>query len=286
MSDVEQVTFPSESLEIRGCLWKTDHPENRAVLFCHGAFETQDNWTAFADRLNRDGFSVFAFDFAGHGASQGVRGSVNLRTWAYNIRDAMNYLQRRGYSVFGLVGWESGGSAAILAAAHDVRLSCAVIISAPVYLLPTLAERVVYIMASIVAKLKMVFFHKPLTLSRLKQMKHLRILSDESANDAYFADSKVQEIYNAFPIPDGLDNVWVDITGAAETVNIPVLVIQGTEDKIIPTNQSQKLHGLLHGRKELKMVDGSGHAVHLDLQKDAVYTMISSWMRANLINKS
>ncbi len=282
---MEQVTFHSEGLEIHGSLWKTDHPEKGAVLFCHGAFETQENWTAFADRLSQEGFTVFTFDFAGHGASQGMRGAVNLRAWAYNIRDAMNYLQRRGCSIFGLVGWESGGSAAMLAAAHDVRLSCAVIISAPVYLLPTLAERVVYMLASIVAKLKMAFVHKPLTFSRLNEMKRSGIMVDEAANEAYFADSKVQQIYNTFPFPGGLDNVWVDITGAAEKVNIPILVIQGTEDKIIPTNQSQKLHDLLQGRKKLKMVDGSGHAVHLDLQKDTVYTLIASWMKANLISK-
>ena len=285
MINVEQVTFHSEGLEIHGSLWKTDHPEKGAVLFCHGAFETQENWTAFADRLSQEGFTVFTFDFAGHGASQGMRGAVNLRAWAYNIRDAMNYLQRRGCSIFGLVGWESGGSAAMLAAAHDVRLSCAVIISAPVYLLPTLAERVVYMLASIVAKLKMAFVHKPLTFSRLNEMKRSGIMLDEAANEAYFADSKVQQIYNTFPFPGGLDNVWVDITGAAEKVNIPILVIQGTEDKIIPTNQSQKLHDLLQGRKKLKMVDGSGHAVHLDLQKDKVYTLIASWMKSNLISK-
>jgi len=283
---VEQVTFHSEGLEIHGSLWKTDHPEKGAVLFCHGAFETQENWTAFADRLSQEGFTVFTFDFAGHGASQGMRGAVNLRAWAYNIRDAMNYLQRRGCSIFGLVGWESGGSAAMLAAAHDVRLSCAVLISATVYLLPTLAERVVYMLASIVAKLKMAFVHKPLTFSRLNEMKRSGIMVDEAANEAYFADSKVQQIYNTFPFPGGLDNVWVDITGAAEKVNIPILVIHGTEDKIIPTNQSQKLHDLLQGRKKLKMVDGSGHAVHLDLQKDTAYTLIASWMKANLVSKS
>jgi len=44
------------------------------VLFCHGAFETQENWTAFADRLSQEGFTVFTFDFAGHGASQGRSG--------------------------------------------------------------------------------------------------------------------------------------------------------------------------------------------------------------------
>lgn len=286
MINVEQITFHSEGLEIHGALWKTDHPAKGTVLFCHGAFETQENWTAYADRLNRDGFTVFTFDFAGHGASQGMRGAVDLRTWAYNIRDAMNYLQGRGCSVFGLVGWESGGSAALLAAAHDVRLSCAVILSAPIYLVPTLAERVVYVLASIVAKLKMAFFHKPLILSRLNEMQRLSVMLDETMNEVYFADPRVQEIYNTFPIPDGLDNVWVDITSSAKKIGIPVLVIHGSEDKIVPINQSQKLYDLLPGRKELKMVDGSGHILHLDLQKDAVHAMISSWMNANMISKS
>ena len=77
----------------------------------------------------------------------------------------------------------------------------------------------------------------------------------------------VQAIYAAFPVPEGLDNVWVDITDAAEKVKIPVLVIHGIEDKVIPTDQSRKLHDVLRGRKELKMVDGSGHAVHLDSAK-------------------
>jgi alpha-beta hydrolase superfamily lysophospholipase len=283
---VEQIIFHSEDLEIHGSLWKTDYPEKGAVLFCHGAFETQENWTAFAERLNGDGFTVCTFDFAGHGASQGIPGLVDLRTWAYNIRDAITYLQGRGCLAFGLVGWESGGSAAVLAAAHDVRLSCAVILSAPVYLLPTLAERLVYLLASLVAKLKMAFFHKHLTLSRLNQMKRLSILLDEARNDAYFANPKVQELYNTFPIPDGLDNVWVDITSSAKKISIPVLVIHGSEDKIVPINQSQKLYDLLSGRKELKMVDGSGHAVHLDLQKDMVYTMIYSWMNTNLKSMS
>jgi acylglycerol lipase len=283
---VEQIIFHSEDLEIHGSLWKTDYPEKGAVLFCHGAFETQENWTAFAERLNGDGFTVCTFDFAGHGASQGIPGLVDLRTWAYNIRDAITYLQGRGCLAFGLVGWESGGSAAVLAAAHDVRLSCAVILSAPVYLLPTLAERLVYLLASLVAKLKIAFFHKHLTLSRLNQMKRLSILLDEARNDAYFANPKVQELYNTFPIPDGLDNVWVDITSSAKKISIPVLVIHGSEDKIVPINQSQKLYDLLSGRKELKMVDGSGHAVHLDLQKDMVYTMIYSWMNTNLKSMS
>ncbi len=278
----EQISFLSEGLELHGSLWMADGPARGAVLFCHGAFETSKNWAAFAEKLSQDGFTCCTFDFAGHGQSQGLRGQVDLRNWAYNIRDALNYLQERGFAKAGLVGWDSGGSAALLAAAHDRRVRCAVILSAPVYLLPTLAERVAYGLASLVAKLKQAVLHKPLTLSRLNEMKSLGILSDEAANEAYFADPEVQEIYKAVPVPQSLDSVWMDITGAAQKVNIPVLVMQGAEDKILPSNQAQKLFGLLPAHKQIKMVDGSGHAVHLDIEKEAVYQSMLDWMKVHL----
>ena len=282
MSDVEPISFVSEGVEIHGSLWKADGPASGVVVFCHGAFETSKNWAAFAEKLSQDGFTSLTFDFAGHGQSQGLRGQVNLRGWTYNIRDALINLQELGYPAAGLVGWDSGGSAALLAAAHDKHARCAVILSAPVYLLPTLAERVAYGLASLVAKLKLWILHKPLTLSRLNEMKGLGILADETANEAYFEDHAVQEIYKAVPIPESLDSVWMDITGTVQKVNVPVLVVQGVEDKIIPINQAQKLYDLLPGRKEIKMVEGCGHAIHLDIEKDAVYELILNWMKANL----
>ena len=268
---------------MHGRLWTADSPDQAAVVFCHGAFETQDNWASFAEQLNREGFTVLTFDFAGHGASDGLRGSVNLRTWAYNIRDALSYLQLRGCKAFAVVGWESGGSAVLLAAAHDTRLACAVILSAPVYLLPLLAERIVYILASAAGRLKMVILRRPLRLSRLKQMEQLGLVSDEAANAAYFADPGVQQIYGNFPIPEAMDSVWVDITGAVEKVKIPVLVIHGAEDRVVPVSQSQQLLGLLQGRKELKLLDASAHAIHLDCQKDTAYALISAWLRQYLL---
>ena len=278
----EKVSFLSEGLEIQGELWTADPPSRQAVLFCHGALETQKNWAGFAGRLCQAGFTCLTFDFAGHGQSGGLHGLVNLRTWAYNIRDALTYLEARGCPTASLVGWDSGGSAALLAAAHDTRVNCAVILSAPVYLLPTLAERVVYGLASLVARLKQAVVHKPLMLSRLNEIKNLGILSDHEANEAYFADPEVQEIYKTVPIPQSLDSVWVDITAAARKVNIPVLVIHGSNDQIFPTKQSQKLVDLLPARKEYQLIEDSGHAVHLDIGKDEVYGLILGWIKTNL----
>jgi alpha-beta hydrolase superfamily lysophospholipase len=280
---MEQIIFQSEGLEIQGTLYRVDRSDPGAVvLFCHGAFETQENWSDFARRLCADGLAAFTFDFAGQGESQGTRGLVNLRTWAYNIRDALSCLQARGYERFGVVGWGSGGGAALLAAAHDARLSCAVVLSTPVYLAPPFAERVAYGLISAIARVKKAILKKPLNLSRLNELQNLRILTDESENEAYFSNPEVRERYAAIPVLESLDNVWVDITRSVEKIEIPVLVVHGAEDKILSSDQSRKLFSLLQVPKDLQLVEGSGHAVHLDRKKDAVYTLISRWVHKYL----
>lgn len=275
----KNIRFESEGIEINGVLREIQGPKSSAVIFCHGAFEFQENWFPYAEQLNEEGYPTFTFDFAGHGQSQGLRSKVDLRLWAYNIRDAMNCLQSQGYTRYALVGWGSGGSASILAAAHDTRLSCAVILSAPVYLYPSLADRVAYGLVSTAATIKKALFKRPLTLSRLNELSKMQIMADESANQHYLTNPKLQEIYKAIPIPDSLDSVWVDITRGVAKVTLPTLILHGTEDEIIPIEQSQKLYDLLQGPKKLKMIEGSGHALHLDRGKDTVYRMISNWLK-------
>jgi alpha-beta hydrolase superfamily lysophospholipase len=280
---MEHIAFQSEGLEIHGDLHRAAGTTPAGVvLLCHGAFETRENWSDFARRLCSDGLAAFTFDFAGQGESQGTRGLVNLRIWAYNIRDALSCLQGRGFTRFGVVGWDRGGSAALLAAAHDARLSCAVIQSAPVYLAPPFAERVAYGLISTVARIKKAVLKKPLNLSRLNELQDLHMLADENENEAYFSDPEVREHYAAVPVLESLDNIWVDITRSVQKIEIPVLIIHGAEDKMLSPDQSRRLFSLLDGQKDLKFVEGSGHAVHLDRKKDVVYALIARWVRKYL----
>jgi alpha-beta hydrolase superfamily lysophospholipase len=280
---IEHIVFQSGELDIHGTLHQVDGEDPAAVmLFCHGAFETQENWSDFAERLCADGLASFTFDFAGQGESQGTRGLVDLRIWAYNLRDALSCLQSRGFKRFGVVGWDSGGSATLLAAAHDTRLSCLVILSAPVYLAPPFAERVAYGLISTVARIKKAVLKKPLNLSRLNELQNLRMLADENENEAYFSDPKVRQRYAAVPVLESLDNIWVDITRSIRKIEIPVLIVHGAEDKILSPEQSQTLFTLLNGPEDMKLLEGSGHAVHLDRKKEDAYILIRRWARKYL----
>jgi alpha-beta hydrolase superfamily lysophospholipase len=279
---MEQIGFYSEGVKLVGNLWPAGDPAAKVVVFCHGAFEFQDNWFEYAERLSTEGVSAFTFDFCGHGESEGQRSLVSLRVWAHNIRDALNALGEHGYREFALVGWGVGGSAALLAAVHDRRLACAVLLSTPVYLAPNLGERVAYGLVSVAARLKKALLKRPLTLSRLNELEVLRVAKDDDANNLLLSNPKWRAAYQAIPILESLDSVWFDITHTVRRIEIPVLVIHAGEDGIIPVDQSEKLIDALQGRKQLKVVDGCGHALHLDCEKDAVYRLIARWVKKYL----
>ncbi|MFZ3079761.1 MAG: alpha/beta fold hydrolase, partial [Bellilinea sp.] len=105
---MEDFFFVSEGDRIHAVLYEA--PEGKAphdaVIFCHGAFESSAHWSDYARRLADQGFTALAVDFVGHGTSDGLRGLVDLRRWAYNLRDAMNALTLRGYRRFAVVGWD------------------------------------------------------------------------------------------------------------------------------------------------------------------------------------
>ena len=278
---MEDFFFVSEGDRIHAVLYEAHEGKapHDAVIFCHGAFESSAHWSDYARRLADQGFSALAVDFVGHGASDGLRGLVDLRRWAYNLRDAMNALTLRGYWRFAVVGWDSGGSAALLAAAHDRRMECVVTLATPVNLTPLLSERIVFTLMTGWSKVRSLFTKKPLTLSRAGAYDELCFAVDSEVDGAYKNDAYLQEILAAVPVPQSLDSVWVDITTAVKNVNTPVLVMHGRDDEVIPMKQSEKLLKLLPGHKKLVLVENAGHALHLDQKKDEVYITIARWIK-------
>jgi alpha-beta hydrolase superfamily lysophospholipase len=279
---MELVTFSSDGRSLSGALFEASRPGPAAVVLCHGAFEFKENWFDYAERLAGEGFTALTFDLTGHGESDGVRGTVDMGTWPYDIREALNLLGTRGYERFGLVGWDFGGTAVVLAAAHDPRVRCAAILSAPVFLMPSLADRVAFTLILGAGKVKRALWRKPLTLSRAKELERMRVAVDEEVNERYRSDARVRAHYEAVPIPECLDHAWIDVTPAAERVEVPTLIVHGAKDVVHPVAQSQRLRDALQATNELHVVEGVGHAVHLDGRSDEVYELIAGWMRRYL----
>lgn len=281
---MEDIHFTSEGDLLHGVLLKTAEgpASNCAVIIAHGAFDSCSDWLDYANRLAETGRTVLALDFSGHGTSEGLRGMVDLRRWAYNLRDAMNALGERGYQRFALVGWNSGGSAVLLAAAHDPRLACAVGLSVPVQLTPVLSELVVYSLMTGWSKLRRIFTPKPLLLSRTGAYTSERFAVDDGVDRAYRNDERLHAALAALPVPESLDSVWMDISAAMPKIAIPVLIVHGVKDEIIPVKQAKLADKLLKGKKKLILVEDAGHVLHLDQKKDEVLANIDHWIDRHL----
>lgn len=285
----ETLQFISEGDEVHALLFSpADETAPRgkaatsAVILCHDAFDDHESWVNYAQRLAEQGFAALVMDFVGHGSSEGRRGLVDMRRWAYNLRDAMNLLAKRGFRHFALVGCGSGGSAVLLAAAHDARVACAVTLAAAVQIMPPLSERLVFSLSGPVSKVRRLFKKSSLTLSRVESYSDMRFAVDDEVNEAIKTNPRFLELLGAVPVPESLDSTWLDITTAVKKIKIPVLILHGAEDKVVPVKQSEKLAALLTGHKRVCVVEGSGHALHLDQRKDEVYIELARWIKHHL----
>lgn len=278
----ETIEFHSQGCRLRGCLYAPESASPAAVVLCHGALEHQGNWSAYARRLAANGYTALTFDFAGHGDSEGLESAVQMQTWAYNLRDALNFLARRGCQRFALVGWNSGGSAALLAAAHDPRVKCLAVLAAPVLMMPSLADRIVYGFTAFLSRLLHPLRRRPLSVSRLREAQGLEMAADPAANAAYFADERVRQAYAAVPVSESLDSVWIDITRSLKRIAAPTLVLHGGKDRIVPPAQSERLYAALPGTKKLEYLQDAGHALHLDGCKEEAFIHLIVWIKKYL----
>ena len=64
------------------------------------------------------------------------------------------------------------------------------------------------------------------------------------------------------------------------SLSCPLLVVTGTEEKVIPVTQSAKIFDQAPGPKDMKVYDGFGHCVYYE--EPAVLPYIANWMREHL----
>ena len=60
-------------------------------------------------------------------------------------------------------------------------------------------------------------------------------------------------------------------------IDLPVLVVWGTDDTWIPVDRAHRLAGMIPGA-ELRLVEEAGHLIQLD-QPVALATTLTSWLR-------
>lgn len=111
----EKIYFKtSDNLTLCGILTTPRIKTQKCVVLCHGITVDKDEdgiFTKLAKELVDVGFSVFRFDFRGHGESEGNSVDLTISGEEQDLEAAVKLLEEKGYKEFGVLGASFSGGA-------------------------------------------------------------------------------------------------------------------------------------------------------------------------------
>jgi pimeloyl-ACP methyl ester carboxylesterase len=220
-------------------------PDGPPVLLVHGLGGRAEDWRNLAPYLEKAGFRVYLPDLPGYGRSARPAGfSYSVHDEAIAVFDFMDALQLRQVD---LGGWSMGGAIVQhLAADHPDRVRRLMLFdSAGLYVLPDWDVRL----------------FTPNTAVQVDQLAAL--LLPDPPHIPRFLARDILRVSNerAWVIHRAIDSM---LTGQDATdkllpkLKMPVLLMWGEQDRIMPLEQAQTMHALVP-QSELDIFPGCGH---------------------------
>ncbi|MEM5948311.1 lysophospholipase [Spirochaetia bacterium 38H-sp] len=244
------------------------------VIVSHGFGEHSGIYVEFAGYLAQHGFLVVCPDFPGHGISSGRRGVIDsldsyllcldaARIWAESVSD--------GLSVF-VVGHSMGGLIAACYALFRPEYVAAVALSAPALSLDGVPSWQRFLANSVMRLFPHFRMHVRLNLPDLSRdpVALARLLSDPLCHN-----------YGSVSMLKAMEDGITRFRENAERYPVPVLLMQGEFDRIVPADVNMTLFDLFPSTdKELRVYDGAFHHLFIDLCREEVQADILSWLKS------
>lgn len=204
--------------------------EKIITIFCHGFTTNKDGNTnqQLEVILDRVGLAVFRFDFFGHGESEGSLDQITTSHAVDNVLKAAEFVQTLGYKKTILYGSSFGGMASLLAAPGIKNLK-AMALKSPVTDYP----------GSLFSRLN------KSELDTWEKNGYHTFIDGKGAkqriNYSFFQDAASLNVYQIL-----------------SRISIPVLIVHGDQDEIVPVEQSRKT-ALLLPDSRLEVIKGADH---------------------------
>lgn len=215
----EDVLLPTGALERLHGWFLPAKGARGTILHLHGNAENISSFISLVHWLPARGYNVFLLDYRGYGRSDGVATIAGAHV---DAQIALRYLVERGgpgSERVIVLGQSLGGSIGIYAAAH----------AAP------------------------------------RERERIKGVISEGAFSSYsrIAREKMNALWLTWPFQWPLSLLFSDTYSAEDALprlgGIPLLLIHGDRDGVVPWSHSQRLHDRATGRRELWTVAGGEH---------------------------
>ena len=235
-------------------LTEPDQKSDRAVILCHGFLSNKDSRTnlRLTQLLVAQGICTVRFDWFGMGESGGDFSRMTVATCCDQLERAISLIHDRGYSELGLIGSSFGGLLAILVGQHHPELR-AIGLKCPVPDFPEMLEH-------------------EFGSDGIEEWKRTNSIPDVTGGAASMAlDFTFYESCRA-----------VDAYQAARKINVPVLIVHGERDELVPFHQIRQLEDALPGDKELVLLPEADHQFGRPEDFRRMTVHLADWMQTHL----
>ena len=262
-------------LTLHSRAWLPDGLVEGVIVLAHGLGEHCGRYDALATTLTQHGFAVYALDHRGHGRSMG--GRANIDRFAHLVSDYSAFAGRASKQhpeipVY-LLGHSMGGAVAFAAALRPHSTYAGLILSAPALSagdavggFRVLVARLLSMIAPGVGALKI----EPGSVSR-----------DPNVVREYADDPLV--FHGAVPARTVVEllDAMEEFPQRAPRLSLPLLVLHGTADKLVPLGPNKPIYQAIGSRdKTLRIYDGLYHEVFNEPERAQVIADTVAWLKS------
>ena len=228
------------------------------VIVCHGFNESKekDLIKKFCEALNKEGFNAFRFDFSGNGESEGSFENSCFTKEADDLNAVVEFFSIRKYQIETVVGYSTGGTAAILQVARDERIKSIILVAPRIY--PS---------KSTVARKIEKKYNK--TLSEIIKDPKLKypITTEFRSGKRSFSRQYVEEL------------AILDVIVHLKQVKVPIVMLHGNKDQIVNMGETKHAFQAANKPKEFIEIDGADHTFSNPVQMEEMISKALQWLK-------
>ncbi len=250
------------------------------VVFCHGTPWSSQLWGPYAEALS-DEFTVHLWDMPGYGqSSKSPDHRVSLDVQGELLADLITHW---GIESPHVVTHDYGGAVALRAhLLHGSRFASLVLVDV-VALSPWGSDffRLVRDHADVFSQLPSAL-HAALVKAYIEAASHHGLTKEQlHLLVSPWLDAEGQAAFYR-QIAQADQRYTDEIRGRYPSLDLPVLVIWGKDDTVIPVERGHQLAELIPGAR-LELIPDAGHLVHYD-QPAQLATAVQRWLRVQPLN--
>ena len=257
--------------------WLPDSEPKAILLIVHGLAEHSGRYMNVVNHLVPSGYAVYGIDHVGHGKSDGERVFVErFQDYTKPLKKYFDMIREwQPEKPIFLIGHSIGGliSAAYLLE-HQDELSGAVLSGPGVKVPDNISQATIF-----VGNILSIIMPK----AGLIQLDAESISRDPAVVDAYVNDPLVYTGKTTARLGAELLKTMRYVTEHATEIKLPIMIVQGSDDKLIDPSGAQLLYDLAGSEdKTIKFYAGFYHEVCNEPEHELVLNDIETWLDAHL----